>query len=101
MQLSLVGINHQTAPVTIREKVAISGDALSSALSHLHDYVPQGVILSTCNRTEIYTVDDNDGDEAEKAILSFLKARLSIPDEELLKYIFLSGLERLVKRRCL
>jgi glutamyl-tRNA reductase len=90
MQLSLVGINHQTAPITIREKVAIGGESLIDALSSLHAYVPQGVILSTCNRTEIYTVDDCDGDDAEKAILAFLKARLSIPSGELLKYVYTS-----------
>lgn len=90
MQLSLVGINHQTAPITIREKVAISGESLIEALSLLHSYVPQGVILSTCNRTEIYTVIDRDGDDAEKAILAFLKARLDVPDGELLKYVYVS-----------
>ena len=90
MQLSLVGINHKTAPITIREKVAISGESLIDALSLLHSYVPQGVILSTCNRTEIYTVIDSDGDDAEKAILAFLKTRLDVPDGELLKYVYVS-----------
>ncbi len=90
MQLSLVGINHQTAPIAIRENVAISGESLIDALSLLHSYVPQGVILSTCNRTEIYTVIDRDGDDAKKAILAFLKARLDVSDGELLKYVYVS-----------
>ncbi len=90
MRLSLVGINHQTAPITIREKVAISGESLCDTLSLLHSYVPQGVILSTCNRTEIYIVTDSDGDDAEKAILAFLKARIDVSDGELLKYVYAS-----------
>ncbi len=90
MRLSLVGINHQTAPITIREKVAISGESLCDTLSLLHSYVPQGVILSTCNRTEIYIVTDSDGDDAEKAILAFLKAMMDVSDGELLKYVYAS-----------
>ena len=54
MQLSLVGINHKTAPITIREKVAISGENLIDALSLLHSYVSQGVILSICNPSLIF-----------------------------------------------
>ncbi len=88
MRLSLMGINQQTAPITIREKVAISGESLYDTLSSLHSYIPQGVILSTCNRTEIYTVDDGDGDNAERAILAFLKTRLEVSDRELLRYVY-------------
>ena len=90
MQFSLVGINHQTAPITIRERVAISGNSLCDTLSLLHSYVPQAAILSTCNRTEIYTATDSSGDDAEKAILAFLKASLNVPDDELLKYAYVS-----------
>ncbi len=88
MQLSLVGINHQTAPLAIREKAAISAGRLANSLSLLRSHVPQGVILSTCNRTEIYTVTSGEGDNAEKAVLAFLKVMLEVPDGELLKYIY-------------
>ena len=90
MRLSLVGINHQTAPITIREKVAISGDGLSDTLALLHSYVSQGVILSTCNRTEIYVFDDSDGDEVENTVIAFLKTRLGISNDDLLKYVYTS-----------
>jgi glutamyl-tRNA reductase len=86
MQLNLVGINHQTAPLAIREKAAISSERLADALSLLHSHIPQGVILSTCNRTEVYTVASNE--DAEKATLDFLKAMLEIPDNELQTYIY-------------
>jgi glutamyl-tRNA reductase len=86
MQLNLVGINHQTAPLAIREKVAISSERLADALSLLRSYISQGVIISTCNRTEIYSVGSN-GD-AEKATLDFLKVMLGISDNELQKYTY-------------
>ncbi len=88
MRISLVGINHQTAPVNVREKVAISTRKLHDALTMLRAYISRGIILSTCNRTEVYTVDSDDG-HAEKASLDFLKTRLNIPDAALLQYVYL------------
>lgn len=89
MQLSLVGINHQTAPLAIREKVAISAERLADSLSLLCSHIPQGVILSTCNRTEIYT-NDRDGCRAEKASLDFLKAWANVSDDDLPRYAYVS-----------
>ncbi|MGB8338679.1 MAG: glutamyl-tRNA reductase [Burkholderiales bacterium] len=56
MQLYTFGINHQTAPVDIREKVAFPPEALAEALHELTSQadVQEAAILSTCNRTEIY-----------------------------------------------
>jgi glutamyl-tRNA reductase len=88
MRISLVGIDHQTAPVAIREKVAISTRKLDDALPMLGSFISRGIILSTCNRTEVYTID-SDARQAEKASLDFLKARLGIPDAALLKYVYL------------
>ncbi len=60
MQLYTFGINHQTAPVEIREKVAFPPDALADALRELSNLpsVYEAAILSTCNRTEIYCRTD-------------------------------------------
>ena len=62
MKLHVLGINHQTAPVSLRETVAFAPDALRPALITLRDIpsVREAVLLSTCNRTEIYaqTLDD-------------------------------------------
>lgn len=56
MQLVTYGINHTTAPIHIREHIAFNADTLPDALASLHqqDNVIEAVILSTCNRTEIY-----------------------------------------------
>jgi glutamyl-tRNA reductase len=56
MAFNILGINHKTAPVALREKVAFSEDRLIAALRTLRQEngVTEVVILSTCNRTEVY-----------------------------------------------
>jgi glutamyl-tRNA reductase len=55
MQLFAFGINHQTAPLAIREQVAFHAESMEQALRDLveHSPVKEAAILSTCNRTEI------------------------------------------------
>ncbi|PHS26754.1 MAG: glutamyl-tRNA reductase [Methylophaga sp.] len=64
MQFVTYGINHKTAPIHIRENIVFNDDALPAALTSLtqHPSVIEAVILSTCNRTEIYCYIDNDSD---------------------------------------
>ncbi|MQB53204.1 glutamyl-tRNA reductase [Rahnella sp. RcJ3] len=56
MTLLALGINHKTAPVSLRERVTFSPETLDQALSSLlqQPLVQGGVVLSTCNRTELY-----------------------------------------------
>ncbi len=56
MQLYALGLNHHTAPLTIRERVAFRPERLEQALQDLTRArtVPEAAILSTCNRTEVY-----------------------------------------------
>jgi glutamyl-tRNA reductase len=56
MSFNILGINHKSAPVALREKVAFSEDRLAAALRTLHQEngIAEVVILSTCNRTEVY-----------------------------------------------
>ena len=58
MTLLAVGLNHKTAPVDIRERIAFGPDILAGALHSLaaDPALSEGAILSTCNRTEIYCV---------------------------------------------
>lgn len=64
MSLVAIGINHKTATVDLREKVAFSPDNIHEAMKSLARLSKTGeaVIISTCNRTELYT---NTADEAE------------------------------------
>lgn len=63
MPLYALGLNHQTAPVSLRERVAFDAAALPAALASLHALpeVREVALLSTCNRTELYAVVDDDG----------------------------------------
>ena len=54
MTLLALGLNHKTAPVDIREKVAFTPEKLPLALQELHTITNEVAILSTCNRTELY-----------------------------------------------
>ena len=59
MKLTVIGLNHQTAPLAIREQLAFAADALPEAVRDLSvNAAAEAVILSTCNRTELYCVGD-------------------------------------------
>lgn len=61
MTLIVFGINHKTAPVTLREKVAFSPDTLVDALKSVRQKTgaSESVIVSTCNRTEVYASSED------------------------------------------
>src|SRR5579864_7290427 len=65
MAFKILGINHRTAPVALREKVAFSEERLRTALRTLRQEagVAEVVILSTCNRTEVYWAGSASGAE--------------------------------------
>src|SRR5260370_23378082 len=65
MAFSILGINHRTAPVALREKVAFSEDRLLGALRTLRQQtgVTEVVILSTCSRAEVYWAGSATGAE--------------------------------------
>ncbi|MDP2729400.1 MAG: glutamyl-tRNA reductase [Dehalococcoidales bacterium] len=88
MNICLVGINQHTAPVAIREKAAIRSEDLGEALELLRSQASHGVILSTCNRTEVYTIPGDNG-SFERASFNFLKTHLDIPETSLLKHAYI------------
>jgi glutamyl-tRNA reductase len=65
MAFNILGINHKTAPIALREKVAFSEERLLAALRALRQEtgVAEAVILSTCNRTELYWAGSASGAE--------------------------------------
>ncbi len=77
MPLHILGLNHTTAPVEIREQVIYSGDDIARALAELVQLqgIDEAVILSTCNRTEFY-LDSDDG--GVTALASWLKGDQSL-----------------------
>jgi glutamyl-tRNA reductase len=87
MPILLVGLNHGTAPIELREQLALSGADLPRALAELADHCSESVILSTCNRLEIYaTVGDVDA--AQGAIERLLARRCAAPPERLRRHLY-------------
>lgn len=60
MSLLVFGLNHRTAPIDVRERIVFDADRLPQALSALGALsgIHEGLIISTCNRTELYCVAD-------------------------------------------
>ena len=56
MNILIIGLNHKTAEIDIREKLAFDGPKLEEGLLRIRDLheVKESVIISTCNRVEIY-----------------------------------------------
>ena len=86
MQIHIAGVNHSTTPIEIRERLAVSNDRLFDALSLLREYVSQGLILSTCNRIEVYSVVESS--DSSQPGTDFFKAWANISDADLSPYIY-------------
>ncbi|KEY91653.1 glutamyl-tRNA reductase [Candidatus Photodesmus blepharus] len=89
MSLFAIGINHNTASVELREKVFFCPDKLSEALKQLNgnSYVNGSVILSTCNRTEIYC-DVKAIDGSKRKIIDWLFRFHRVSPEEFKSSIY-------------
>ncbi len=110
MHFIVLGLNHNTAPLDVREKLYIPEDSQGDILKGLKNSgIGEAVILSTCNRTEIYVIGPGP-EESNKTIFDVLADRLGIDrtwldaytytlaDEEAYRHLFLvaSGLDSMV-----
>jgi|MudIll2142460700_1097286.scaffolds.fasta_scaffold12007_2 glutamyl-tRNA reductase len=90
MHIVVVGLSHKTAPVEIREKLAVPESRMGEALTRLCSYqgVREGMLLSTCNRVEVYAVVD-EIESGYGGIQDFLAdAHLSLSSEQLTPHIY-------------
>src|ERR1044071_8456571 len=84
MSIVLVGLNHKTAPVEVRERLAFSDEACAESLRALVDgeVVREGLIVSTCNRVEILAASARQkGGDAVGRLSDFLGNPPSAPVE--------------------
>lgn len=65
MQIVAVGVSHTSAPVDVRERLAIPADALADVLTALRASAAEGFALSTCNRVELYAVCGHEASGAD------------------------------------
>ena len=99
MQLLAVGLNHHTAPVSLREKVAFAPDQLGQAIASARtwfgnhtgsDDVNEAAILSTCNRTELYAANrlSTNHEAPLETVGHFLADYHQLPYSELRPYLY-------------
>jgi len=95
MRLVLLGINHKTAPIELRERVAIPHESLAGAAIALRDEagVAEAMILSTCNRVEILTAVESEGAD----IAGFLHRHFAIEPGQLLPHLYVHRDEEAVR----
>ncbi|MCL6444282.1 MAG: glutamyl-tRNA reductase [Alicyclobacillus sp.] len=89
MHILVVGLNHKTAPVELRERVALSDASLESALGELREArtVVESVVLSTCNRTEIYAFVTSER-AGEDYLTTLLARHANMSTDELRRYLY-------------
>jgi len=85
----VVGLSHKTAPVEIREKLSFPEGKLKESLRRLLSYphISEGVVLSTCNRTEVYAVCNNPR-KGREDIVKFLCDYHELEKRELSRYLY-------------
>ncbi len=91
MNIIIVGLSHKTAPVEIREKVAFAPTAMAEPLQQMLELpaISEAVIVSTCNRVELYAVSRNVDAavvELKQFLADFHQLQLSELDEHLYRY---------------
>ena len=86
MTLALIGVNHKTAPIELRERIAISRDDLPETTRALSEMpgVNECMIVSTCNRVELLAAVDSSSTD----LLKFLHDRFGIEPRELAPHIY-------------
>jgi glutamyl-tRNA reductase len=98
MRLQILGLNHNTAPVEIREQVVFAGDEVGRAVERLKDIdgVDEAVLLSTCNRTEFYVITSDGGRERLRSWLgsernldpAFADSLFTLDADDAIRHIF-------------
>jgi glutamyl-tRNA reductase len=102
MSLLALGINHKTAPVKIREQLSFAPDSIPDALKDLtsQETINEAVILSTCNRTELYcqlNCDEKDTEEAIQTLIQWLQQHHNLIDTNISEYLYLHPDKEAVK----
>jgi glutamyl-tRNA reductase len=96
MSLITLGINHKTAPLELRERVAFTPQTLPEALSSLNKLtnIEEASILSTCNRTELYCVTSDDND---RAIIQWFSKFHGVDEDLIKQHLYLHTHEETIR----
>src|SRR3989440_3667519 len=85
MEIVLVGLNHRTAPVEVRERVSFTVEQAQQAATELRErgILEETLVLSTCNRSEVYGVPPEDVRQSASALATYLSSFHSVTPEAL------------------
>ena len=99
MNIILVGLNHKTAPVEIREQAAFNEAASTEALKRLKQKYPscEFVLLSTCNRVELYAAMDKRSDCSPRRLAAELAKIRDVDFDVLRKHLYVIRGRRVVR----
>ncbi len=94
----LIGVNHRTAPVELREKLAFSADETTEALASLRQsaHVEEAILISTCNRVE-FLLTSRDREAAAGAVTAFIAKSKSIAPAKLTPSMYVHSGESAVR----
>src|SRR5579884_4266737 len=89
-RLLLLGLNHTTAPLEVRERLAFSATQRLEALACFRQQYPdcEAVLLSTCNRVELYAARPTHGHPRIEEMIEFLAQLKSIPPLEFANHVY-------------
>jgi glutamyl-tRNA reductase len=88
-ELIVVGLNHKTAPLHVREQLAFDPSAKESVTLSLNERMKSGaVVLSTCNRVEFYGFGIGQNLELERDIVALIAERCTVSQAELSEYLY-------------
>ncbi len=90
MHIIVVGLSHKTAPVEVREKLAVPESRLDEALARLRSYagIKEGFLLSTCNRVEVYAVVEQIEEGHARVHEFFSDTHLALSSEQLTPHLY-------------
>jgi glutamyl-tRNA reductase len=90
MEIVLVGLNHRTAPVEVRERVAFTAEQARRAADELRarGIFDETLVLSTCNRSEVYGVPPESARDSLNGLASFLSEFHSVGAEILIRSLY-------------
>ena len=87
MRILLTGLNHRSAPLATREAVSLARSEVPAALVTLKSRAGHGVILSTCNRMEVYT-SAPDSHRGREALMGFMEHQFGVSTDDLDPYLY-------------
>ena len=103
MEFLVVGLNHRTAPLAVRETLSVTNSQLPQALKAMGTYTGPGVILSTCNRAEFYFLDSAHATTSptqwrigDETIKEFLVDYFGVPLVDVERYLYVYRHEKCI-----